>query len=387
MTRVALTWYVFEQTGSPQALGLLTVAYTAPVFVGGLLAGVILDRFDRRTIILMDSLARGLLVLLIPVLYALGLLQLWHVYVVAAVYGLLMMIPLAGAPSVIPSLVDADQLETANALETLSFTLSNVIGPPLAGLLIARVGAPNVLVIDGFSYFLFALPLAGMRIPAAQAPPPSKSAEDTGSLRNALGLLWREPVLLSTTLMFMAVNIGLGAMFVWLPLYADRIGDGGPQVYGLLLGVLAVGEVASAFLAGGLRPNLPLGALIAAAEILAGASLALLLVPRAALIGIGLFLLGFFTAPLTIWAQSLRMQIIPDELRGRTFALLRTLMQGAIPVGGAAAGLLLPVLGIPVMIGLSGAVIGLPGVVGLRIKPLRAAGTPDRFGSDTTSVV
>jgi MFS family permease len=92
---------------------------------------------------------------------------------------------------------------------------------------------------------------------------------------------------------------------------------------------------------------------------------------------IGLFLLGFFSAPLTIWAQTLRMQVIPHEMRGRTFALLRTLMQGATPLGGALAGFLLPVLGTQMMIGLSALIIGAPGLAGMQTKELRqASGEP-----------
>jgi hypothetical protein len=74
----------------------------------------------------------------------------------------------------------------------------------------------------------------------------------------------------------------------------------------------------------------------------------------------------------TIWAQTLRMQIIPERLRGRTFALLRTLMQGANPVGGIIAGFLLPVVGIPAMISLSVVLIGTPGLLGYRVRDLRS---------------
>jgi hypothetical protein len=94
-----------------------------------------------------------------------------------------------------------------------------------------------------------------------------------------------------------------------------------------------------------------------------------------------LSLFGFFHAPLTIWAQTLRMQIIPEALRGRTFALLRTLMQGTNPVGGVLAGFLLPILGIPAMIGLSAMLIGVPGLFGYRVKDLRR-GTGVRQESD-----
>jgi hypothetical protein len=119
-----------------------------------------------------------------------------------------------------------------------------------------------------------------------------------------------------------------------------------------------------------------LGARIALAQILSGVSLALLIMESTFwAVASGLFLLGFFSAPLTIWAQTLRMQIIPVEMRGRTFALLRALMQGATPLGGALAGFLLPVMGMQMMIGLSSIVIGGPGLVGMQIKELMKAGS------------
>src|ERR1051326_3042342 len=173
MTNVALIWYVYQTTHSPQAVGLLLLCYTGPVILGGLLAGSLLDRFNRRTVMLVDATFRGLVVALIPLLSALGHLALWQFYVVAIVYGLLYMIPLAGGPSLIPAFVAQEQLATANALETLSYTLSGICGPPLAGLLIVWVGAPNVLLIDALSYAAFALALS--RVPArlGQAVPSS----------------------------------------------------------------------------------------------------------------------------------------------------------------------------------------------------------------------
>ncbi|HSL28349.1 MAG TPA: MFS transporter, partial [Anaerolineales bacterium] len=110
LTRVALTWYVFEQTNSPQALGILTIAYTAPILVGGLIAGPLLDRFSPRRVMIVDNLIRGGSFAVLPILQALDLLQLWHVYLFAAIYGSLMMVSLAGGPTLIPSLVSRDQL-------------------------------------------------------------------------------------------------------------------------------------------------------------------------------------------------------------------------------------------------------------------------------------
>jgi MFS family permease len=376
ITHVALTWFVYETTRSAEALGWLMLCYTGPVVVGGLLAGWLLDRFDRRKVILVDNVIRGTGVALIPLLFAYGQLALWHIYAVAALYGLLMMISLAGGPALIPTLVRREQLATANALEMLSFTLGGVIGPIVAGLLIAAIGAPNVVIIDAVSYFTFALLLAGLGN-VGKRQEHSSPDRAVYHLGHAVQLLLKNKILLATTCMFMAFNIGSGLYSVWLPILSDQGLGGGARLYGVLLGALACGEVAGAVLAGSRTFRLPLGMLICLAQALAGVALGLVLLgPSVWSAGLGLALCGGFSAPLTVWAQTLRMQIIPDRLRGRMFALLRTLMQSGNPIGGAIAGLMLPILGMTALIALSALVIGIPGLVGYRVGELRRAGSP-----------
>jgi MFS family permease len=104
---------------------------------------------------IIDNLARGAAVISVPIAYSLNLLSLWQLYVVAIVYGFFFMITLAGSPSIVPDLVPKPLLPTANALETLAFTLSGVAGPPIAGFVILRFGAPNVMLIDAISYGVF----------------------------------------------------------------------------------------------------------------------------------------------------------------------------------------------------------------------------------------
>jgi Na+/melibiose symporter-like transporter len=375
MTWVALTWFVYKTTESAKALGFFTLFYTGPVILSGLFIGWLLDRFDRRKVMLIDSLLRGVVVMLVPFLYARGQLAVWHIYVVAAIYGGLMMIPLAGGPALIPDLVSKRHLATANALETLAFTLTGVIGPPLAGILIARIDAPNVVLFDAATYFAFALALVGVK-PSRTEEATALPANQSYHLKDALRLLYGNKVLLSTTLMFIAFNLGYGQMLVWFPIYVDRVLQGGPELYGVLLGCVAVGEVTSSLLAGVLTLSLSLGTLICLAQMCAGVALGLLLLRQSTWgVALSLSLFGLFHAPLTIWAQTLRMQIIPAALRGRTFALLRTLMQGASPLGGVAAGFLLPVVGISASIGISAMLIGIPGWFGYRVRDLRMGGT------------
>ncbi len=378
MTGVALTWLVYQSTHSARAVGLLLLASTGPVLVGGLLVGPLLDRFDRRVVMIADSVVRGLAVATIPLLHALGHLPLWPVYAVAAVYGCLKMITLAGGPALVPALVPAARLDTANALETLGFTVGSVIGPPVAGLLIARIGAPNVVLVDALSYGAFAFALTRVHLGDEHVAPATTTR--AYGMGDAVALLRRTPVLFATTLMFMTFNLGEGALSVWLPLFSAQAAPGGAAVYGALLGVLAVGEMAGSLAAGAVMAprRLSLGALICLAQGLSGLALLPLLFGRnfpSAVVSLAL--LGACSAPLTIWAQTLRMRIIPPDLRGRTFALLRTLMQGTVPLAGTATGLLLPVVGIPAMIGLSALLIGLPGPLGYQVRGLRRANAGD----------
>ena len=371
MSQVALVWMVFDRTRSVETLGLFSVAYTAPVIVGGLAAGWILDRVDRRLVMLIDSLFRGLVMGTVPVLAAIGRLEVWYLFAVAVVYGLLKMVTLAGGPSVVPVIVPERALDAANSLETLGWMISGVAGPAIAGLLIPSIGAANVLALDALSYFVFALALA--KLPAMPADAGSSAATGTG-YSAAFRLVVRSPALLITTLMFMAFNVGQGLSFVWLPVLVREVFHMGAETYGFLLGALAAGEVVGSLWAGSLRIRLSTGARIAAAQVLSGLALGLVVVMASAPgAGAALFAFGAFSAPLTIWAQSLRMRVIPPALRGRTFALLRTLMQGAAPVGGGLAGAVLPVIGIPLTIVASAAAIALPGAAGLLARGLRDA--------------
>jgi MFS family permease len=259
------------------------------------------------------------------------------------------MVSLAGGPALIPSIVPSDQLSTANALEMLGWTIGGIGGPALAGLLISVIGATNVVLLDALTYAAFALALAAIvRI----TPPEVGHAAARGegySIWQAVKLMVASRVLLVTTLMFMAFNIGNGMLFVWLPLLTDQVLHGGPGLYGFLLAVLAVGEVIAVVLAGTL----------------------------AAGVVIGLALFGVCSAPMTIWAQTLRMRIIPERMRGRTFALLRMIMQGGNPIGGALGGLLAGIVAIPTLVATSALLIMSPAVAGYTIRDLREAGAPD----------
>jgi len=386
LTWVSLVWLTYELGGSAADVGLLAACYTAPVIVGGLAAGILLDRFDRRRLLIVDNLIRGAAVLSVPIAASLGTLSIAHLYVVAAVFGLFYMISLAGFPSMLPDLVDADDLTTANAMETISFGIGGVVGPAVAGILIAQIGAANNLALDALTYGLFVVCLATVRmLPAVRTA--AGPIASTSGLRPAFDFVLSTPAILAITVMFMAFNVGEGVLLVLLPAYARDVLGAGPEAYGVLVSAFTAGVLIGSVVIGAVRWPWPLGRSIAAAQLAAGAVAVGLIgrpsLPVAVLI---LALVGLFASPLTIWAQTIRMGLIPEALRGRVFSLLRTLMQSTPPAGGVLAGAVLAAGGlVPAIVAIS-VVMGAPGAIGLFHRSLSRSATSPAVTASTGQV-
>ncbi|NEE04513.1 MFS transporter [Phytoactinopolyspora halotolerans] len=344
MTWIALTWIVISGPGGAGRLGILAVCYTAPVALGGLAAGVVLDRFDKRTVLITDSLLRAAVVSSIPIALALGAMPSWLPFVVAGTHGLLKMVPLAGFPAAIPQLVTDDDLDAANALENLSYGVASAIGPACAGVLVAHIGAANVLLIDSASFLVFAATAAVVRRPMrprlANGPADGPAAGEPGAgarrRKPSLRLLYRDRIIVATTVSFMAFNIAEGMLLVTAPWLADNHLPDGPAALGLLMSAMAVGELVGAVAAGLCAPRRSHVRAIGIVQgVAALAFLTLLASPRQVLVAAGFFAIGLLSAPMTVWAQSLRMRRIPPALHGRAFAGLRTLMQATPAIGSA----------------------------------------------------
>ncbi|WP_188188992.1 MFS transporter [Nonomuraea sp. SYSU D8015] len=329
MTYIALSWLVLAQQDGTAKLGLLAVCYTAPVLVGGLAAGPILDRFDKRAVLIADSVLRGLAVASVPLAAVVGTVPDWLPFLVAAVYGLLKMIPMAAVPAAIPDLVAPEQRDAANALESLSYSVSGIVGFTLAAPLLTTVGPAAILALDAATYACFALALARIRTPLRPHPPQESASGRFPVLR--------DKVLIGTTAAFMAFNITEGAMtMVVAPWLAKEHLPGGGAALSLLMAALSAGELAGGLAAGVWRPRIGRLAAIALVELVAAAGiLALLGTPGWVPVTAAFLIVGTFSAPMTVWAQSLRMERVPPSQRGRVFSVFRTMMQATPPIGAA----------------------------------------------------
>ena len=381
MSFVALVWLLIERGGTPESVGWLAAIYTAPVVVGGIAAGVVLDRFDRRRVLAADNLVRGVAIASVPLAAALGVLTTAQLFVVAGIYGLLYMTSIAGIPSMIPTLVDGDDLTTANAMESITYGIAGLVGPTIAGVVIAVFGAPVVLALDGLTYAAFVVCLLAMRPPepsaTARAATEARDVPSAGRPPAAIGIgpalrfLASSPAILAITIMYMSLNLSGGIGAVVFPIYARDVLEGGATTYGLLLSALTAGELGGLILVGAIRWRWPLGRSIAVGALTSGLILSLLVLrPGLPLILVILVGSGLAESSLTPWAQTIRMRLIPPELRGRVFALLRTLMQSTRPIGAIAAGLLLGGGGLTPALVAAAALVAAPGAVGLFLPAL-----------------
>jgi MFS family permease len=374
MSFVALLWLLIERGGSPTDVGLLAAIHTAPVIIGGIATGPILDAFDPRRVLAADNALRGIAMASVPIAAAMGSLTTAHLFVVAAIYGLLFMTSAAGIPSLITRLVRGDELITANAMESLSFSLSGLIGPGVAGLLIAFVGAPFVLAIDAVTYFVFVGCLLAMRRGGRGEAPETEAGASTSTSKGlgpAIRFILGSAPIVAITLFYMSVNIAGGIVTVVIPLYVRDVLLGGPETFGLLLSVLTAGDLAGLLVVGAVNWRWPLGRSIAWALLSSGLVILLWLAqPPILVLGAILFVWGALSSSLTPWAQTIRMRLIPPEMRGRVFALLRTAMQSTRPIGAIAAGFLVARGDLSVAILAVGLLFAVPGFIGVWLPAL-----------------
>lgn len=363
MTFIALPWFVFQLTGSGAATAGVLLCLQLPALITGLVAGSLIDRFQPRTVMAVDNALRTLIVGLIPLLYWFDRLQLWQLFLLALLAGMLQPATAVGERTLLPELVDDSELEIVNMLWSFSLNLSVIIGPVVAGILIAAFGGPFVLLLDAASFGLLALV-------AATLPKVRRTISTIHTpLAERLGLrqLWEIKAVRFTTLLSLVFFFSYGPLEAALPIYSATILQTDARGYGLLWSSLGVGAllgtVSSTFLSQRLRVGiaLPLIALLWGASILPLA-LTNQLWLACALLAFG----GLMWGPYTPLETTLLQRTVPKEQLGRVFGARSALLTSGSPLGLAVAGALLtfvPATALIVFSGLACVLVGLGGLV------------------------
>ncbi len=351
MQRVAQDWLVLEVTGgSAAALGITTGLQFLPILLFSAYAGAVVDRVPKRTVLMVTQIGMAVPAAVLGVLAVTGVVEAWHVYVLAFLFGTAWAVDAPGRQAIVSELVTAEDVPNAVGLNSASFNAGRIIGPAVAGLTIAAFGSGVfgtgvVILLNAASYLAVLAALARIgRRPLEVLTDETGAVRPRGRVRDGVAYLRTRPdLLLVMAVMAFTGTFGLNFQMTSALMATEVFGKGASE-YGLLGTTMALGSITGALVSarrGTSSVRLVVGAAIAfgAIEVVFG------LMPTYATFAIMTPLIGI-TAMTTITAANTYLQLTtPDHLRGRVMALYLTVFMGGTPVGAPVIGWLAEVLG------------------------------------------
>jgi len=359
MQSVAQAWLVLELTHSPLHLGIVSALQFTPVLFLSPVGGVLSDRFAKRKVLLISQTAMQLQAFVLAALVWSGRVEYWHVAVLAAVYGLSRAIDIPARQSYITDLVGRSDLPNAVALNSVVMNGARIVGPAVAGLLIAAFGVALAFLLNGVSFVAVLVALVAIR---------TEGRPDVGRLGiregvlSALNYAAGTPPVAFTLGLMVVVSLLVLNFNVIVPLVARNVLNQDAHGFGLLMSSLGAGAVAGAFgVALFRRGQPPLAFLVASGALLCAGLAALAAVSHFFLAALVLALLGCCQILFTTGCNTTLQLIAPNELRGRVMGLYTVTFAGMTPFGSLLIGWVAEHQGIRMACAAGGA-IGLLGV-------------------------
>lgn len=348
LAQTANMWQVYELTGSAIHIGLTGIARAIPTIALSLVGGVIADRVDRRGIILATQAVNGLLAVILALLTAARLVDVWHIYAVTLLSASFMSVSVPARSAIVPNLVPRHHLVNAIALNFGMYQIARIVAPSLAGIAIVLFGLSITYAANGLAHLVSAAALARIYLGPT---PPRPQESPLRSLVEGLAFVRRRSIILALLCTDAAAML-FGSFQVLLPIFADRL-EVGAAGYGVLWSVEAVGALAGAMLIATLGDFRHKGYVIVG-SILAycGCLVALAASPWFLLTLIVCGALGLTDAMQATPRNGLIQLVTPNELRGRVSSFQHMMVMGTPSLGlgvmGAAAGVVGPSLALTV---------------------------------------
>ncbi|MBC7290418.1 MAG: MFS transporter [Actinotalea sp.] len=344
MQRIAQDWLVLTvlTNDSGVAVGITTALQFAPILVLSAWAGLLADRLDRRKLLIGTQVAQGVLAAGLGVLVLSGAAQLWHVYVFAGLLGCVSAIDAPVRQTFVADMVPPERLSNAVGLNSASFNAARLIGPGLAGLLIAAVGTGWVFLINAATFAATILSLTLMR--RGELRPAERTRRGKGQIREGIRYVRRRSDIVVVMVVVGVVStFGLNFQLTSAVMARTEFGRG-PQEYGILGSVLAIGSLAGALLAARReRPRVRL--VIGAAFGFGIATGVMALMPTYELYLLACIPVGFASLTMMTAANSTLQMSTDPAMRGRVMALYMVVFLGATPVGSPIIGWIAETLG------------------------------------------
>ncbi|MEU6174451.1 MFS transporter [Streptantibioticus parmotrematis] len=359
MSRIAQDWLVLSLTGSSTAVGITTALQFLPMLLFGLYGGVIADRYPKRQLLMLTQATMALLGLALAVLTLSGHVQVWHVYLIAFLLGVVTVVDNPTRQSFVVEMVGPKDVRNAVSLNSANFQTARLVGPAVAGVLISAVGSGWAFLINGLS---FAGPLIGLmlmresELHEVQRPPRGK-----GQLREGLRYVAGRP-----DLIWPIVLVGFIGTFgfnfpIWLSAFAHTTFHAGASTYGMFNTAMALGSLGGALLAAR-RATTRMRMLLAAAVVFGALEMAAAWSPSVWLFAGLLVVVGVFGITINTTANSSVQLATDPAMRGRVMSLFMMVFVGGTPLGGPLVGWITDRYGPRVGFSLGGLVSALSGL-------------------------
>lgn len=354
MQSMAQGWLVYRLSQSSFMLGAVSFAGQVPAVLLGLFAGVVADRFNLYRICMTTQTLFMIQALVLGYRTLQGHITVWEVFSLALVAGILQTFEMPARQSFLQDIVGKDDLTSAIALNSALVNAARIIGPALAGAIVAHTGEGECFTINGICYLAIIGGFLAMKLPPDTEPRPA-AVSTLNFIREGISYALHTPAIRLLLLLIGVISFLSTPYTVLMPVFAKDILHGGPDSMGLLMGAAGVGAVVSTiFLARNRTPH-TLGRMIAGSLLRFGIGLILFSFSRNFWVSLAILpLIGSgFMLPMSA-ANTLLQTLTPNQLRGRVMSLFLMMFMGTPPLASLLAGSLAPHLGAPLTVGLTG---------------------------------
>ena len=335
MQSVAQAWLVLHLTGSGVDLGIVVGLQFLPMLLLGPFGGLVADRMPKRRLLFATQTGGSLLALALGVLVVTNQVQLWQVYVLAALLGVVNLFDNPARQTFMMEMVGRADLPNAVSLNTVVMNASRVVGPAIGGLVITVFGLGVCFLVNSASYVAVIIALSMMH--GAELHPTEPVARAKGQIRDGLRYVWDTPGLRNTLLAVALIGVFAYNFTVTLALLAKGTFHGGPGTYSLLTSCMAVGAVAGGLIAAHrARPTPRL--LQVLALVFGGLLAAVALAPTLVLAAVLIVLMGAASIGFIATANATLQLSADPAMRGRVMALYAMAFLGTTPIGAPLVG-------------------------------------------------
>ncbi len=378
VSQLAIPWLAAVGLhASPIAFSLLGVLGFMPFILFALPAGVWVDRLSRRRILIVGDSARAVLLTLIPILWALGVLQIWHLLVLSFVIGVFTVFFDVAYQSYLPALIEREHLIDGNSKLQLTVSIAQIGGPSLSGGLIAAITAPYAILADAASFVISSVFMIRMKhrenLPRQDAAQPRPQMWP--QVKEGLAWVVGNPNLRAVAGCTGTSNFCSSLTFSIVVLYMVRVLHFSSIEAGVVFAVGSAGSIVGALLANRIGKRFGVGnAIVALAVVFSVAGVAYPLAPKSfplPVLMVGQMLFGFSAVAYNILQVSYRQAITPERLQGRMNAAMRWIVWGTIPLGTLAGGVIAQLTTLHTALWV-GALLGVPTFLWVLFSPLRS---------------